>query len=78
VIACLGVDAWDALAAVLAPQAAPPWSAQRVTREPLHAGKWELFALAHPSRTPGGSAAVAADWEAVARSFPYQSGSTRG
>jgi hypothetical protein len=67
-IACLGADAWScATAALGCPDA--DWRQHREARQPLTVNGTVLFALAHPSRMPGGKTKVQSDWDAMARAI---------
>jgi hypothetical protein len=64
-VACLGVDAWEWTTQALG-CGERTWSDYRERREAVvTADGIRLFALAHPSRTPGGRAMVEEDWETV-------------
>jgi hypothetical protein len=68
-IACLGVDAWEWTTQALG-LAGYSWGEHRARREPLVTAKGiRLFALAHPSRTPGGREMVERDWEVMGRAM---------
>jgi hypothetical protein len=68
VVACLGVDAWTWATEALGCGGLLDWSDHREKRKPVvTADGLRLFALAHPSRTPGRKAKVEGDWEALGR-----------
>jgi hypothetical protein len=70
-IACLGADAWHLALASF--QLVPiDWAGQRATRRPVQVNGLLLFALPHPSRTPGGAETVRADWDAMAQALSVQ------
>jgi len=63
-VACLGADAWLCAAGALGVDASE-WKSRRESRDPAFANGLAVFALAHPSRFPGGKARVEGDWAAV-------------
>lgn len=67
-IACLGEDAWR-WALRTFDVANIDWSDQRESRRPIEAKELLLFALPHPSRMPGGTETVLADWDAMAHAM---------
>ena len=67
-IACLGADAWQWATRTFGHVGAD-WREHRDARRPLQADRLTLFALPHPSRTPGGTARVEGDWDAIARAM---------